>query len=190
MTIRACVLFALALPTALPGFSVASSAREAPDLGAILEHLSRVAGLYVDEALRFTCDENILSTRYDFNHRPIARQEHDFAYVYVFEETAATARDRLAGLRDFRTKLSEAGVTGETTEVDLACDGRTPERSYSARRGRRATNSASRATIEYWNATPSSSPSQRSLRFGSAPTTGSARHGSTPRATSCSGSRP
>jgi len=120
MMVRACVLFALTLPTALPGLSAAASASEPPDLDAILEHLARVAGLYVDEALRFTCDENILSTRYDFNHRPLARQEHDFAYVYVFEETAATARNRLAGLRDFRTELSEAGVTGETTEVDLA----------------------------------------------------------------------
>jgi len=120
MMVRACVLFALTLPTALPGLSVAASASEPPDLDVILEHLSRVAGLYVDEALRFTCDERIVATRYDLNHRPLARQQHDFAYVYVFEESAATARNRLAGLRDFRTELSEAGEIAGAAEVDLA----------------------------------------------------------------------
>jgi hypothetical protein len=51
-------------------------AEEAPELDAVLERLARVAQLYYDEALRFTCDESIV-----YSNEGTSSQ-HRFRYMY------------------------------------------------------------------------------------------------------------
>jgi hypothetical protein len=51
-----------------------------PTLDSVLEHLDRVAGLYRDQALRFTCDETITYTTDD------AIKTHEFTYIYLYSD--------------------------------------------------------------------------------------------------------
>lgn len=69
---------------------------DAPALDPILGRLGRLAQLYRDQALQFTCDERI-----DYQDRANFREIHDFEYIYVYDESG--------GFLDYRT-LPHAGV--------------------------------------------------------------------------------
>ncbi len=60
------------------------------ELEALLDVMSRVAGLYRDNALSFTCVERITDTRYRVRNRVAQRTTHLFDYFYVFEKVPAT----------------------------------------------------------------------------------------------------
>ncbi len=68
-----------------------SQSAAAPDLEVLLDVMGRVAGLYRDYALSFTCLERITDTRYGIQDRVARRTTHRFDYFYVFE--VATAPD-------------------------------------------------------------------------------------------------
>lgn len=66
-------------------------------LARVLEQLDRVAGLYRDTALKFSCDEKIVHARPGFPSR-----FHEFRYVYEFSEESGLVDyrvDRLAPQR-------------------------------------------------------------------------------------------
>ena len=90
------------------------------ELDSLLLHMSRVASLYTDEALRFTCVEGILYRHFRFNGLEVHRREFELDYIYVFNEpSSAAAEDRPAGLADYRTERSEPGEEDEAREVEL-----------------------------------------------------------------------
>jgi hypothetical protein len=74
----------------------------------ILDRLGRLAVLYRDQALQFTCDERI-----DYEDSANRHEIHDFEYIYVYDEAR--------GFLDYRT-LPHAGVKkgAPPPEVDPA----------------------------------------------------------------------
>ncbi len=68
-----------------------------PALDSVLEHLDRVAGLYRDQALQFTCDETITYTTDD------AIKTHEFTYIYLYSDD-----NRLLDSRELRGRAAEA----------------------------------------------------------------------------------
>lgn len=77
-------------------------------LDPILGRLGRLAQLYRDQALQFTCDERI-----DYQDRANVREIHDFEYIYVYDDAG--------GFLDYRT-LPHAGVRkgAPPAEIDPA----------------------------------------------------------------------
>jgi hypothetical protein len=69
----------------------------------LLPRMGRVAELYRDHALRFTCDETI---HYSGRGEPVLRK---FAYIYRFDKTAGV-------LQDYRIPLSSAKRTAPATD--------------------------------------------------------------------------
>lgn len=61
-----------------------------PELASLLDVMGRVAGLYRDNALSFTCVERITDTRYRVQNRVAQRTTHLFDYFYVFDEAPAS----------------------------------------------------------------------------------------------------
>ncbi len=79
---------------------------ERPDLDTLLGIMGRVASLYRDSALSFTCVERVTDTHYRSQDRIGSRQTYNFDYFYVFhgdEEAAASGGTARAGLNDYRT---------------------------------------------------------------------------------------
>ncbi len=85
------LLFA-AMMMLLPAVARSTTPRSAqlPELEALLDVMSRVAGLYRDSALSFTCVERITDTRYRVQNRVARRTTHFFDYFYVFDEAPAS----------------------------------------------------------------------------------------------------
>ncbi len=61
-----------------------------PELAVLLDVMGRVAGLYRDNALSFTCEERVTDTRYTVQNRVVQRTTYRFDYFYVFEEAPGT----------------------------------------------------------------------------------------------------
>ncbi len=71
-----------------------------PPLETVLAHLARVADLYRDQALRFTCDETISHTQKAF------AQVHHFRYIYTY----SGAEKKLLDYREPRGRAAEASA--------------------------------------------------------------------------------
>jgi hypothetical protein len=105
-------------PLLVPAGGAASVAPDSQDpereLASLLAHMGRVASLYTDEALSFTCEERILYRHFRFDGlEDRKRIEHELSYIYVFEEPpAGDGGDRRAGLVDYRTLLADTGPDG------------------------------------------------------------------------------
>jgi hypothetical protein len=73
-------------------------ADDLPDVPTVLAHLDRVAGLYRDQALHFTCDETITYIT------DSAVKTHEFTYIYLFEA------NELKDWRELRGRDAEASA--------------------------------------------------------------------------------
>jgi hypothetical protein len=95
-----------AAPPAEPAHDDSSRPNAAVDQ--VLDHLGRLAELYRDQALQFTCDERI-----DYEDRANKHEIHDFEYIYVYDESR--------GFLEYRT-LPHAGVKkgAPPAEIDPA----------------------------------------------------------------------
>lgn len=117
-----------AAPSAARGTSsrVQDSAAEI-DLAEILERLARVAELYRDHALEFTCDEELTSVSYDRSRRRGRVRKLEFIYIYTFgpsydvpEPTDPAQPTSPGKLADYRTNRGRDQEATEVEEVDLA----------------------------------------------------------------------
>lgn len=77
--------------------------QEDVDLELVLERLARLAGLYRDEALSFSCDEVVTETHYRTDGRVTEHRSYEFQYIYVPDDSGD------GRLLDYRTRKSEAG---------------------------------------------------------------------------------
>ncbi len=90
------------------------------DLNTLLFRMSRVASLFTDEALRFTCEEKILSRRFRIDGLEVGRREFELNYIYVFDEpSAGGGEDFRTSLLDYRTERSSPGDEEVAREVKL-----------------------------------------------------------------------
>lgn len=93
--------------------AVPAQTRDVPPLSVLLQRLGRVAGLYRDNALRFTCDETI-------TYRGTGgKRTYRLEYIYVYTEDDGLAdyrvfRRRAAGRRAAKDKRKR-GASSETT---------------------------------------------------------------------------
>lgn len=95
------------------GTTLANGASSQPDLKALLAGMDRASRLYLDAALRFTCDETITQS--------IPRGIHVGRYQYIF------VYDAREGFKDYRMRAGR----GERPAVDPAREGfRILQRSY------------------------------------------------------------
>ena len=121
-------------PSMLP-----SRSPQIPELGSLLDVMGRVAGLYRDNALSFTCVERITDTRYRVQNRVARRTTHLFDYFYVFDDVPApdalpvddadavnadaetTPRSQAGRLQDYRTTrgLQDDGAARRVLLGDL-----------------------------------------------------------------------
>lgn len=104
-------------------------AAQLPELPALLEVMTRVAGLYADAALDFTCEELIVETgpgrhaRYTVGGVPPRyqrwgerdRQTYRFDYFYVFNEEASAGPP---GFQDYRTHRTDGAASGEPVRLE------------------------------------------------------------------------
>jgi len=91
------------------GFPAAAADPE-PSLTAILENLSKIATLYQDNALRFTCTETFIDTHYKSLDRISHRRSFRFNYFYAYNDrnlVEASNGALLPGLQDYRTERKD-----------------------------------------------------------------------------------
>lgn len=99
------------------------SAENPVSLDVLLERMARVAELYNDNALRFSCDEEITYTLFSASGRVQDRRKYNLQYMYTYElgleEPTDGDGERHGRLADYRTILDDEAPEGSYREIDL-----------------------------------------------------------------------
>jgi hypothetical protein len=90
---------------------------------ALLERLARVAQLYNDNALRFSCDEEITYTLFGASGRVQDRRKYNLEYMYIYEAgpelPPGGEGERHGRLADYRTIRDDDAPEGSYREIEL-----------------------------------------------------------------------
>ncbi len=101
----------------------AESAASPVSLDVVLERMARVADLYNDNALRFSCDEEITYTHFASSGRVQDRRRYNLQYMYTYVQGSESTTDaegtRRGGLADYRTIRDENADDGTYREIQL-----------------------------------------------------------------------
>lgn len=99
------------------------SAASQVSVDVLLERMARVAELYSDNALMFSCDEEITYTHFAASGRVQDRRRYDLQYMYTYvqdsESPTQTGAPFGGGLADYRTILDEDAGDGTYREIQL-----------------------------------------------------------------------
>jgi hypothetical protein len=113
---------ASALERSAPASQEESASGEA-SLAELLERLARVAQLYNDNALRFSCDEEITYTLFGASGRVQDRRKYNLEYMYIYEAAPESSPggegERRGRLADYRTIHDEDAPEGSYREIEL-----------------------------------------------------------------------
>lgn len=116
---KAARILAAAVLASGVGLSTGGLAATQSELPQLLGMMARVAGLYRDAALSFTCQERATETRYRSWGRVASRKTYRFDYFYVFNDPAAALLEGLEpGLQDYRTYVKDDDPAAEPVRVD------------------------------------------------------------------------
>jgi hypothetical protein len=89
----------------------------------LLERMARVAELYNDNALRFSCDEEITYTLFGVSGRVQDRRKYSLQYMYTYELSPDGTTDaegqRRGRLADYRTIRDEDAPEDSYREIEL-----------------------------------------------------------------------
>ena len=101
----------------------ADSAAGTVAMDVLLERMARVAELYNDNALRFSCGEEITYTHFSPSGKVLDRRRYDLQYLYTYAQDSEAPADaegaRGGGLEDYRTILDEQASDGTYREIQL-----------------------------------------------------------------------
>jgi len=106
-----------------PPAGQAQSEASPVSIDVLLERMARVADLYNDNALRFSCDEEITYTLFGASGRVQDRRKYNLQYMYTYElgPEAPTDADgeRRGRLADYRTIRDDDAPEGSYREIEL-----------------------------------------------------------------------
>jgi hypothetical protein len=106
-----------------PPIGQAESAATPVSVDVLLERMAGVAELYSDNALRFSCDEEITYTHFSSSGRVQDRRRYDLRYLYTYEQGSESPTDaegaRRGSLADYRTIRDENAGDGTYREIQL-----------------------------------------------------------------------